>query len=268
MPIEREPKVKVPRNYVPPNSTRYKVKDKDTWATIAAKNGIDPWDLIEANFNTRSAPEVNWYLHHYVGCVAQSADGKNWMFGSRAKPGIIWIPQKNVTQLYYVVPDMKLILQDKEGSCWLASAQMLISWRQRRMRQSEVAHPDPSWIEKWRKLYRDDTGLKNPEIAEFAHDLGLMMLGPVTPSPAQVRDLLLQHGPLWVNGKKHITAIAGIRTNASGDYQVLVFDPQEPSYPHGQWINFDEEYGLAEETDQMRLDAGPTSPTSMLCLAN
>ena len=45
MPIEKEPIAKVPKNYIPPNSKAYRVKDRDSWVSVAAANGIDPWDL-------------------------------------------------------------------------------------------------------------------------------------------------------------------------------------------------------------------------------
>lgn len=258
MPIEREPLSKVPKNYVPPNSKAYRVKDRDSWVSLANANGLDPWELIEANFRTRSAAEVNWYLRNYVGCNVATQDGKNWMFSSSAKPGVVYIPQK--PRVYYEVPDMKLIAQDKDMSCWYASGQMLIAWRQRRTQQCEMDHPDPSLVQKWSKLYDDNPGISNGQIADFARDLGLTMLPPVTPSPAYMRDLLMKYGPLWINGKSHITVIAGIRPAGSG-YEVLVFDPGKPELPNGAWREFYAQYGLTPHTS---LDASQESQTSML----
>jgi hypothetical protein len=262
MPIEREPVTKVPKTYVPPNSVPYRVKDGDNWFKLAGSHNIDPWDLIEANFKTRSAPEVNWYLHHYVGCNLPTLDGKNWRFSSSANPGVIHIP--NMPPLYYVVPNMKLIPQDRTMSCWYASGQMLISWRQRKTQSCEEMHPDPSLVAKWGKLYDDNPGIGNGQIESFARDLGLTMLGPATPSPTYVRDLLRDHGPLWVNGNSHITVIAGIRSTAAG-VEVLVFDPAKPSLPHGAWRDFFQQYGLTPHTS---LDASAASQTSMLYLSN
>lgn len=262
MPIEREPLSKVPKTYVPPNSKPYQVKDGDNWVTIGAAHGVEPWDLIEANFKTRAAPEVNWYLSHYVGCKSLSRDGNNWRFSSFDKPGIIHVPI--VPPLYYVVPDMKLIPQDRTMSCWFASGQMLIAWRQRKTRSSELAHPDPSLLAKWNKLYDDNPGINNSQIRSFASDLGLTLLGPRTPSPAYVRDLLRRHGPLWVNGNSHITVIAGIRSTGAG-VQVLVFDPDKPAQLHGAWHDFFSHYGLTAHTS---LDASAMSETSMLYLSN
>jgi hypothetical protein len=262
MPIEREPASKVRKDFVPPNSTPYRVKDGDSWVTIASAHGMEAWDLIEANFKTRSAPEVNWYLHYYVGCNKATPDGKNWKFSTSAKPGVIHIPKK--AALYYVVPNMKLIPQDKDMSCWFASGQMLISWRQNQTQMCEIAHPDPALVKKWDKLYDDNPGINNSQIADFAKDLGLKMMGAMTPTPEYMRELLQRHGPLWVNGKSHITVIAGIRSGPTGT-EVLVFDPAKPSLPNGAWRDFFDHYGIQNHTS---LDAGASSETSMLYLGS
>lgn len=258
MPIQRPPMVKIPPTYKPPNSKPYRVKDGDSWVSLARANGLDPWDLIEANFKTRSAPEVNWYLQNYVGCNVATVDGKNWKFSNSARPGIIHIPITYA--INYVVPSMKLIPQDKTMSCWYASGQMLINWRQQKTQSCEIAHPDPSMVKKWGKLYDDNPGINNGQIREFARDLGLKMVGAMTPTPAYIAELLRRHGPLWVNGKTHITVIAGIRTTGTS-VEVLVFDPAKPHLPNGAWHEFYNHYGLTAHTS---LDAGPTAETSML----
>jgi Papain-like cysteine protease AvrRpt2 len=164
--------------------------------------------------------------------------------------------------MYYVVPDMQLIPQDKNMSCWYASGQMLISWRQRHTASSEIAHPDPSLVQKWTHDYDVNNGINNNELQDFAHDLGMKMLGPMTPSPQYIRDLLQFHGPLWVNGVSHITVIAGIRSAGSG-YELLVYDPAKPASTHGDWVTFSQVYMNAPNT---RLDASAASPTSMMCI--
>ena len=258
MPIEKEPVNKVAKNYVPPNSTRYKVKDGDSWVSLARKHGLDPWALIESNFKTRSPNEVNWYLREYVGCNVPTSDGKNWRFSTSASPGMISIPKAD--PLHFVVQRMKLIPQDKTMSCWFASGQMLINWRSEMTQTSDMRHPDPALLARWNKLYDDNPGITNAQIAAFANDLGLTMLGAMTPSPEYVRDLLRTHGPLWVNGKSHITVIAGIRTGVNG-VEVLVFDPAKPTLIYGAWHDFWDHYGLTNHTS---LDASAGSETSML----
>lgn len=101
MAIEKKPKNPVPKDYVPPDSSRYKVQDGDSWASVAQRNGMETWDLIYANFRTRDPREVNWYLRHYVGCKLQTADRDNWRFSSSADPGVIHIPRRK-----FVLPEI------------------------------------------------------------------------------------------------------------------------------------------------------------------
>jgi hypothetical protein len=91
MPLETEPKIKAP---IPTNSEKYKVKDGDSWESIARRIGIDVWKLIDFNFKTKDPREVNWYLRDYVGCNLPTNDKLNWRFSSSANPGIIYLPKK------------------------------------------------------------------------------------------------------------------------------------------------------------------------------
>ncbi len=166
--------------------------------------------------------------------------------------------------MYYVVPGMELIPQDKTMSCWFASGQMLIQWSWRRRQACEAAHPDPSLVKRWGKLYDDNPGIQNWQILRFAKDLGLVMLPPMTPGAEYMGDLLMRHGPLWVNGRSHITVIAGVQTSG-GAYDVLVFDPALPALVHGRWHDFYQHYGVQAHTS---LDASAGSQTSMLRLDN
>jgi hypothetical protein len=94
MPLERKPVVLAPRGMVGEGLTPHRVKDGESWKTLADRYGIPAETIILANFQTLKPEEVNWYLHHYVGCRKPTADGKNWMFSSSATPGIVQIPPK------------------------------------------------------------------------------------------------------------------------------------------------------------------------------
>ena len=96
MPIEKRPTAPLPPTYVPPDSKPYRVKDGDSWVTVARANSMDPWDLIFANFKTQDPAEVNWYLRHSVGCTRCTRDMRNWVFTSSANPGLIHIPVRVV----------------------------------------------------------------------------------------------------------------------------------------------------------------------------
>lgn len=95
-------------------------------------------------------------------------------------------------------------------------------------------HPDPGMVTKWSKLYDKNTGITNDAIKEYARDLGLEMVPPMSPSTEALRSWLEHYGPLWVNGVAHITVIAGIR-DGGGAIEVLVYDPAMPHKKHGEW---------------------------------
>jgi hypothetical protein len=94
MPIERKPAKLVPADAVRKDHTPHRVQDGESWQTLSDRYGIPVETIIGANFETLVSSEVNWYLHHRVGCNKPTRDGKNWMFSSTAKPGIIQIPPK------------------------------------------------------------------------------------------------------------------------------------------------------------------------------
>lgn len=54
-----------------------KADGNDFWNLARAHGRDNPWDIIIYNFGTEEPREVNWYLHHAVGCW-QSHDGKNF----------------------------------------------------------------------------------------------------------------------------------------------------------------------------------------------
>ena len=143
--------------------------------------------------------------------------------------------------MYYVVPGMKLIPQDKTMSCWYASGFMLVAWHRNTVLMSEAGHPDPSQAKKWSKLYDANPGITNEQILDFAKDLNLEAVPPMSPTPAALEGWLKDYGPLWVNGKRHITVIAGIR-DTGGALEVLVYDPAMPNKKHGEWRKLHEWY--------------------------
>lgn len=97
MAIVRKPNRPVPRNYIPPRSRPYRVRNGESWVTIARQHRMSPWQLIELNFKTDDPQEVNWYLREYVGCSRETRDGRNYMFSSSDKPGIVHVPAPKPT---------------------------------------------------------------------------------------------------------------------------------------------------------------------------
>ena len=79
--------------------------------------------------------------------------------------------------------------------------------------------------------------MTNVQIANFARDLGLRQVPPMSPTAEAIKMWLQAYGPLWVNGVAHITVIAGIR-DTNGVVEVLVYDPARPDRPGGEWRDF------------------------------
>jgi hypothetical protein len=52
----------------PKNGRKMEVLNTDTWWTVAARLGMEPWALVMFNFDTHVPEEVNWYLRELVGC--------------------------------------------------------------------------------------------------------------------------------------------------------------------------------------------------------
>jgi hypothetical protein len=145
--------------------------------------------------------------------------------------------------LSYVVPGLIHIEQDKKMSCWFASAQMLIQWKRTQKQMTDPRHPDPSDSIKWSKVYRDDTGISNSQIQAFARDMGFQKVPPMSPTPEAILGWLRFHGPLWVNGVRHITVIGGIR-GPRDNVDVLVLDPANKGETNGSWRNLRDWYVL------------------------
>jgi len=90
--VLKEPKNPLPAGYRPTGGVAHRVGDGDSWLGLGAKHGVDPWWLIQYNFETRDPAEVNWYLRYRVGCTRTTPDGRNYRFTADAKPGIIHMP--------------------------------------------------------------------------------------------------------------------------------------------------------------------------------
>lgn len=65
------------------------------WTHARSIGRENPWDLIIFNFQTQDPYEVNWYLHHAVGCWRLDPT-RNFMFDSAltddGEDGIIYLP--------------------------------------------------------------------------------------------------------------------------------------------------------------------------------
>jgi hypothetical protein len=150
----------------------------------------------------------------------------------------------------YVVPGMKLIPQSMTMSCWYASLQMLIKWKEEQQQKSFANLISPEFDAKCSQIRDANTGIVNPEIIKTAKRIGLKAVPPVSPTPEALEGWLKDYGPLWVNGKQHIVVIAGIMWLPYLDYMVLVYDPWPVNVGKIEWRSLSAWY------------AGGSSPSS------
>ena len=134
----------------------------------------------------------------------------------------------------YEVPNMTLIPQTMTMSCWYASAQMLIKWKEEQRQQSMSALISPEFDAECAKIRDSNSGITNPAVIAMAKRIGLKTVPPTSPLPATVEGWLQQYGPLWVNGKSHIVVIAGIRDGADGT-ELKVYDPSPVNVGRINW---------------------------------
>lgn len=134
----------------------------------------------------------------------------------------------------YAVPGMTLIPQSMTMSCWYASAQMLVKWKEEQRQQSMADLISPEFDAECAKIRDSNNGIQNPQILKMAKRIGLMSVPPVSPLPETVEGWLTQYGPLWVNGKTHIVVIAGIR-NSGGSTELLAYDPSPVNVGKIEW---------------------------------
>ncbi len=89
-----KPNPTLPVGYRPANSFPYRVKNGDSFTSVASRLGMTSKALLQFNFNTDYPQYINYYLHHNVGCKVPTPDGKNYTF-TNASPGIIYYPAFN-----------------------------------------------------------------------------------------------------------------------------------------------------------------------------
>ena len=110
-------------------------------------------------------------------------------------------------------------------SCWYASAQMLIKWKEEQRQQSLAHLISPEFDAECVKLRDSNGGIGNAIIVKMSERLGLKTVPPMSPTPEALEGWLMAYGPLWVNGKTHIVVIAGIMWFHGVGHQVLVYNP-------------------------------------------
>ncbi len=160
---------------------------------------------------------------------------------------------------FYEVPNVTLIPQKLNMSCWYASAQMLIQWRQDQAQQSLGWLVPPNLDAECVKIRDGNAGIQNPQIVPMAKRLGLRAVPPMSPSLDALEGWLRNYGPLWVNGKTHIVVIAGINTQTM---MVKVYDPGPVNVGKIEWRSLVTWYAFG--TDVSTRDTGRDVETVFL----
>ena len=125
--------------------------------------------------------------------------------------------------------NVPLFKQEKENSCWHASARMLYGYK-----RLACTHPLP-------KTYDDNRGLNANKFVDLAKVVGLKTLPRVNMSYdwTFVDQMLRQHGRIWAagvwNGLPHIVVITGVDSNGT----LYVNDPAfaVPQQRNMGWFN-------------------------------
>jgi len=119
--------------------------------------------------------------------------------------------------------EVPLVPQVTGMSCWAAGAAMVIGWRDSiAVDPGEVARAAGRWQE-----YRD--GLEPDSVESFARTWGLVVRRPGALSVAELRQLLVDHGPLWVGEASpglHVVVVSGLVGDGSDERtEVRIADP-------------------------------------------
>lgn len=142
----------------------------------------------------------------------------------------------------HIVENMKLIPQALGMSCWYASLQMLIKWKEEKDQKSFAHLISPEFDAECIKIRDGNTGLVNPQILNLARRLGLKHVPPVSPTPDAMEGWLRDYGPLWVNGTSHIVVLAGIMWLPGVGHMVLVYDPWPVNVGKVEWRSLSDWY--------------------------
>ncbi len=172
----------------------------------------------------------------------------------------------------YIVPGMKLIPQQLRMSCWYACARMLINWRQEQSKMSHMGLITPELDEECQRLRDVNGGINNSAIINMAQRLGLKTIPPMSVDGSRVSEWLRRYGPLWVNGVRHITVIAGIYKNPKHpkydqSHQILVYNPAPMNIGETSWVNYEMWYEYEGSSFTRRDTSASVKATFLHCPA-
>jgi len=171
----RRPAAPQPRAFVPQGGTRYRVRNGDSWVSLARRVRTDPWVLIRYNYpnlppdNQRAALEVNWYLQEYVGCDVVTDDGKNYKFSASATPGQVYLPPPMTSSIHHSVGGMT---QANTWMCWYTCFAMVVDYYRGQGRGGGLVHPSEN--AETDRMFRNNQGISARE--RISRNLGFAVL--------------------------------------------------------------------------------------------
>ena len=158
----------------------------------------------------------------------------------------------------YTVPGIIMPLQQASpGTCWAAAMTMLRAWM-----TDDLAPDIEDYVTAFGDLaereFRNDTGLSTGEKEAVVAAAGLEVLseGASSMTPEGYRELLMEHGPIWLTiaiGDEgdvgaHANILYGLRRDASGSVTLKLVDPQSGQFFEEPYESFQTSYeNLASE---------------------
>ncbi|BAZ40328.1 hypothetical protein NIES4101_62890 [Calothrix sp. NIES-4101] len=146
----------------------------------------------------------------------------------------------------YTVPDtVPAISQPKPNACWATSATMMLGWREQTSYSIEQVMDKAG--EKFRKIFDDDTGLKQADKEAFLSALNMTAEAPQSYTVEGLLSLLKKHGSLWVTTDEgsssspaiHARIVTGMKGDGTVDRTFLdIIDPADGTRKSESFRNF------------------------------
>jgi Papain-like cysteine protease AvrRpt2 len=188
-----------------------------------------------------------------------------------------WVKKRNQStppspvgaMAYYGVPGrVSPLLQEGPNGCWAAVVAMMLSWRDLRDYTSrEAASLAGADLAKL-LTYGKNTGLDKATKERLLNTLGFQAENPQTFTPAGLRELLQEHGPLWVTinagGSRanfvltHARLVVAIQGEGPPEHVKLTFvDPAKGRLDTQDFQQFTDSFESVAKSDLKRFrDAG------------
>jgi len=126
--------------------------------------------------------------------------------------------------------DVPLIAQGSDETCWYAAARMIIEYYRQQKRQSTIRGGSIGMPEMNKRVFSNNQPINSASVAQFASTYGFSTRY-ICPSPAGLRSILNECGPLWYGGHwtgknaGHVVVITGCAVKGITESTVYLNDP-------------------------------------------